>query len=425
MDKHKETKLDLHIKNTLMDGEATPPELVWDNISKTLYPEKKKTTFWWAFLALLFALIFTVLLIALSRKNSPLPAASVQNKVDNEHNAGAKNLVPINAPTTTSATQTQTQSQAAAPQNTSYIKAVNKRLVVPQNPAAIAKQLNFNTNTTKELALNKQVVREKDEIKAEHPPKSTSTETQNNNDFIKADSNLEENTAPNKQKVGKKISVFALAGWSYFNQAVYNTKLSTGVLNSNQKSENKGFQYSIRAAYELNKKQSISIGFNYNHKYSYLANRLHVTPNDFLNYHNKKQLVPIGDISQVNCNEYFYINDFVFEYEVQNYLLQMGYTQNVLSSKKWSYDVSLTCYSNLSSSVRILTNNTLSGIKNEKEQFSFLGIGLGNSLNYKIGNKVTIGIAPQINGQLFNSKKSVFAKQGFEIIVPIQLGYHF
>lgn len=433
MDKHSE--LDLHIKHTLADGEATPPQLVWDNLSTELYPPRKRTTFWWAFFALLFVLLSAILIIALSHKHSLSPStinknAENKNELNQKNNSAfvepnseSKKIADINQPSRVNTQETQIQTNAGS------LSKVNKTAqnMAPANKiisTASKNESNFNTPATKKLAPNKQVALENKQ-KTEQILKSASPEIKNKDGFSIADSSLAENSIPNKMKGRNKITIFAHAGLTYFNQAVYNTRLSTGALNTAQKSENKGFQYGIGGTYTLNKKQSIGVGLLYNQKYSYLSNRLHVSPSDFLNYHNKKQLVPVENLDKVSCDEYFYLNHFVFEYEVRNYLFQLGYTHNIVSTKKWNYNVSLSCYTNLSSSVRILSNETLSGIQNEKEHFSYLGMGIGNSLNYTIGNKISIGIAPQISTQLLNSKHSVFAKQGLEIIVPIQLAYHF
>lgn len=440
MDKHEHSKLDQHIKNTLMDGEATPPALVWDNLSKELYPPRKRKTFWWAFFALLIVLLSALLLIALSHKHSLSP--STINKNSEKKNAPiiiAKNEYELNknnvaeprieskkitdnnsiSPTNAAQSNINLYATHKAAQN---IAPVSKIIDAAISPSASKNQSNFNPPATKQVAPNKQVALE-NEKKTEQILKSALPEIKNS--FSRADSTLAENSIPNPMKGQNKITVFAHAGLSFFDQAVFNTRLSTGALNPAQKSENKGFQYGIGGTYALNKKQSIGIGISYNQKYSYLSNHLHVSPSDFLNYHNKKQLVPVENLDKVSCDEYFYINHFVFEYQVQHYLFQLGYNHNIVSSKKWDYAVNFACFTNLSSSLRILSNETLSGIQNEQEHFSYLGMGIGNSLNYKIGNKLTIGIAPQISTQLFKSRNSVFAKQGFEIIVPIQLGYRF
>ena len=450
MDKHKQSELDLHIKNTLTDGEATPPEWVWDHISKELYPQPKRKTFWWVFFALVVVLLSAIMFIALSYKYSPNKTSINKHKEQNnapnnsikkenllnpsKNNALveptiksekiAHNNEPVQANSAMTPKQTNAQGISTTNISSRNIAPAPKILSSVFSPSTNNKESNINSITTKKSAVNQAITHTEEET-AVKVIQHASPDINNKEGLNIPDTALADNSAKQKIKRRNNISLFAQAGFNYFNQAVYNTRLSTGALNTAQKSENKGYQYGIGGTYALNRKQSIGLGLIYNQKYSYLSNRLHVSPSDFLNYHYKKQLVPLENLDKVSCDEYFFLKDFVFEYEVRHYLFQLGYTQHIVHTKKWDYDLSLIGFSNMSSSVQVLSNNMLSGIQNKKEHFSFLGVGIGNSLSYHIGKNVHIGIAPQVSTQLLNSKQSVFAKHGFEIVVPIRMAYHF
>ncbi len=474
MKNSEENQLDQVLKDKLSEGATQVPDFVWDRIEEELFPKKKRRGFFWWFFGGLCLLIVTLLFgIAYSGEKVDSQQASLpQNTVSNKNTAVPKDEIvqqngdkPTLYPTKTkgcsryreyatkpgkssdsrnsgAAHSIRTSSQpfkkshlkTQSESHTSFAKRSKRLDSEKENNgftgfAGEYKSLPPHSISPNEPQAEQTPPGEKhDQEKTENEPKTT-IETS-----VKKEINYAEVIAlikrdfpeiPDELAEKPRASFFSLGvygGPSLYHTAVFKDYFTSGQL-SKRTFASSGFELGLQARFKVGERFRIYAGLAFNQKQTRFNYNVAITQTDYFTYVINNEKVPLENIHDDGTNSCFLAKDVAARYQIQTVLISLGTSFEFLRIGRFSAAADLRLSGNVFASLKLKEMQTLDIAQPQSEKFSYLQPGAGLLLNFRLNQRISLGLAPFFGKQFY--LKESFSRKMEELVVPLSASFTF
>lgn len=456
-------RLDQLLKDKLSEGTAHVPDFVWDRIEEELFPKKKRRFFfWWLFGGAFIILIGSMVGVAfsgeklnsksisLSHDNSSAPkiTASLHHKLRTKTN-GSPNFTPFKTRSNTH------NHDSDGNQNSTGMSNYSTTRFYTTN-----QKLNRSSSTRhSESKLDEKVLLEvkssqRSEIENQSNPvtvfETTDTDPNNllaatekingkpasdreiqtdslvTNEFTYAEilalikRDFSSNPGEKEEKRLSNFSIGIYGGSSLYHTAVFKDYFTSGQL-SNRSFNSSGFELGLQVKFRLGNRFQIYTGVAFNQKQTQFNYNVAITESDYFTYLTNDEKIPLANIRDDGSNSCFLAKDVTVRYQMQSVLISLGTSFEFLKIGKLSVAADLRVSGNLQSSIKLKETRILRIEQPNSEQFSYFQPGVGLIFNYKLNNRISIGLSPFFSKQ-FYTKKS-FLHRMDELVIPATFSF--
>lgn len=454
-------RLDQLLKDQLAEGTAHVPDFVWDRIEEELFPKKKRRfLFWWFFGGACIILISTIVGVAFSEEklNSQRISLSQNNCSDSTITASLHPKIRTNSDRSANFISFKTSNNAH-----------NHDSVENQNSTGISNYSNMQfynanqgSNRFASITHSKSKVPEKVLFEVGSSARSgienesnpvTDFETTDTNDLLAATEKINENPESDRktqtdslvtneftyaeilalikrefplnpeEKEKKRLSNFSIGiygGSSLYHTAVFKDYFTSGQL-SNRSFTSSGFELGLQVKWRLGNRFQIYTGVAFNQKQTQFNYNVAITESDYFTYLANDEKVPLANIRDDGSNSCFLAKDVAVRYQMQSILISLGTSFEFLKIGKLSVAADLRVSGNLQSSIQLKETRILSIEQPYSEQFSYFQPGAGLIFNYKLNDRISVGLSPFFSKQ-FYTKKS-FLHRMDELVIPVTFSF--
>ena len=471
MKNSEQKKLDQILKDNLSEGTAQVPDFVWDRIEEELFPEKRRRGFfWWFFGGLCLLLIGGLIVIAVSGQEvhsqnytslkakltsnnyqdqtNKNPALTKNQKVNNifqyaiKPKSGSRyrkfaNLIakPGYVPD---------YNQKSGGKSTTYfkLKKDSKHRVytaVDSKKGIHPSKINYNGLHSQAVSRNNDhlspSVNNSDSIppfnsenqpeeKESKEPKDETTKTGKWNlaELLK----LVKRDFPEKpveQKVENRpsfLSIGIFGGPSLYHSAVFKDYFTSGQL-SKRMFASSGFELGLQARLRISDRFKIYAGLTFNQKQTQFRYNVAITEADYFTYIENGEKVPLENIHDDGMNSCFLAKDVTAEYQIKTVSLSIGTNFEFLRIGKFSAAADLRLSGNIHSSLNLREMLVLDIAQPPSETFSYLQPGAGLLLNFRLNERISLGLAPFFSKQFY--LKESFSRKLDELVIPLSISF--
>ncbi|WP_430405200.1 outer membrane beta-barrel protein [Fluviicola sp.] len=468
MKNNEHKQLNQVLKDQLAEGTAHVPNFVWDRIEEELFPEKKRRGFfWWLFGGICMLLIAILLGLAFSGEKAHSQNSSfsqhaaisasrkeVTTKVENDGVVALKFFKTkkdsqYNVPITNGIGAERIENsrfvisnQPFNPNNTYRKNRKYNHTIHPNSNPLIL--LSAGNLPSEKAAIEHAITGENQpilpltedpiiQLTPEKQQQLANSEVETKMDpILKKDLSYEEILAIiqsdfpesshelNESKRNSPFSLGIYGGPSLYKTAVLKDYFTSGQL-SNRSFASSGFELGLQGRFKIGNRFQIYAGFAFNQKQTQFNYNLAITEMDYFIYVANGEKVPFEHIRDDGANSCFLAKDVHVHYQTRSILISLGTNFEFLKIGKFSAAVDLRLSCNVYSSLSLKEIRVLDIQQPKSENFSYFQPGAGLIFNYKLNDRISVGLSPFFSKQ-FYTKKS-FLHRMDELVIPITCSF--
>lgn len=217
------------------------------------------------------------------------------------------------------------------------------------------------------------------------------------------------------------IAFSMAAGPAFFDLESYQPFLRAGAI-SNVQSKTNGYGLGLLVQKTIAEKQRLGLGLQYSRKNVDVFSDVYVSASTFNNYYREKQPIPLGELTEVDCNDFFTIQNALLSYKSEALKLQLQYGYRCYNKGKLSIFSNLAVEPNIILKNKINTRSSLVTNLKETSILDIVNASIAFPITYQINKHVQVGIEPSIHKQIFGTAFNHY-QLNKEVFIPLTFTY--
>jgi hypothetical protein len=222
----------------------------------------------------------------------------------------------------------------------------------------------------------------------------------------------------NKNRAFFSLGIYG--GPSLYNTATFKEYFTSGQL-SKRTFASSGFELGLQARFKVGNRFKIYTGVAFNQKQTQFTYNLAITEADYFTYIENGEKVPLENIHDDGMNSCFLAKDVTAKYQLQTLSMAIGTSFEFLRIGKFSAAADLRLSGNLYSSLKLKEMLVLDIKEPKSEIFSYLQPGAGLLVNFRVNQRLSLGLAPFFSKQFY--LKQSFSRKLVELVIPLTVSF--